>query len=266
MMKSIINNNNKNKEHFIQPYKFKILNTSTNEEEPVKEEEHIAPAVKEEEKEENIVKEEAIANIQVNNQLNEDLLKKLDELGDNVIKLQMKLEKQEQEFNTRLLQEIEVAKKNAYAEGLNAGLEQNEAKLNELSLNVSTSVKKLDAKLNEISTFLDKTQIELNEAAYLIAKEVINKELSDNSSKIALAFAKTLIKDINKDLKIKISVNPNDYNFLKQELSSNLIEILSDDAVNKGCLVLNSDNLNTQINLKDRLAHARSIVLDENSN
>lgn len=251
-MKTIITN--KAKEHHVQNYKFKILSSFDNEE--TKE----APSVEIEQ-----IKEEPTPPPPPPppNPINEEMLQKMEELSSNVVKLQMKLEKQEEEFEKRLLNEIEVAKKNAYEEGLNAGKTQSENKINELSISVAASIKKLDNKCQELSDFCEKTKGDLNEAAYLIAKEVVNKELDTSSSKIALAYANTIMQSIDKSIKIKISVNPKDFDYLQKELSSNRIEIIADDAINKGCLIVNSDTLNTQINLKERLAQARSVILDE---
>lgn len=262
-MKTIIKN--EAKEHHIQNYKFKIL--SSFDANPNEEEENLNQEIEQ---------EQAVINPVVNeikdetpppppppSPINEEMLLKMEELSSNVVKLQMKLENQEAEFEKRLLNEIEVAKKNAYEEGLNAGKSQSENKINELSISVASSVKKLENKCQELSDFCEKTKADLNEAAYLIAKEVINKELESSSAKIALAYANTIMQGIDKSIKIKISVNPKDFDYLHQELSSNRIEIIADDAINKGCLILNSDTLNTQINLKERLAQARSMILDE---
>ncbi|MBT0880922.1 MULTISPECIES: FliH/SctL family protein [unclassified Campylobacter] len=260
MMKTIIDN--KAKEHHIQNYKFKILSsfdTDTSEEQLSE----VIETPQEIKEEPVIIKEITPPPPPPPNPINEEMLKKMETLSDNVVKLQMKLEKQEEEFEKRLLNEIEIAKKNAYEEGLNAGKSQNEDKINELSINVSNSIKKLENKCQELSDFCEKTKSDLNEAAYLIAKEVVNKELETSSAKIALAYANTIMQGIDKSIKIKISVNPKDFDYLNKELSSNRIEILADDAINKGCLIINSDTLNTQINLKERLAQARSMILDE---
>lgn len=279
MMKSIIKN--QAKEHYIQNYKFKILSSFDSGE--VQEYEDVTNASNDKKVEEqqiepveiasDEVSEEAIKEItpqveqhiiqQIPNPINEEMLKKIDELSSNVVKLQMKLEKQEDEFSSRLANEIEVARKNAYEEGLNAGKSESENKINELSMNVANSIKKLEAKCEELGAFCEKSRNDLNEAAFLIAKEVVGKELSDHSEKIALSYAKTIMADIDKSVKIRISVNPKDYEYIKNEISSNRIEVISDDAINKGCLVINSDTLNTQISIKERLAQARSMILDE---
>lgn len=279
MMKSIIKN--QAKEHYIQNYKFKILSSFDSGE--VQEYEDVTNANNDKKVEEqqiepveiasDEVSEEAIKEItpqveqpiiqQIPNPINEEMLKKIDELSSNVVKLQMKLEKQEDEFSSRLANEIEVARKNAYEEGLNAGKNESENKINELSMNVANSIKKLEAKCEELGAFCEKSRNDLNEAAFLIAKEVVGKELSGHSEKIALSYAKTIMADIDKSVKIRISVNPKDYEYIKNEISSNRIEVISDDAINKGCLVINSDTLNTQISIKERLAQARSMILDE---
>ena len=271
-MKNIIKD--QAKEHHIQHYKFKILSSfdtgeilehedfNIEEKQPIIEQPKAVETPEDKTQEPEPQIEQPIIQ-QVPNPINEEMLKKIDELSSNVVKLQMKLEKQEDEFSSRLANEIEVARKNAYEEGLNAGKSESENKINELSINVANSIKKLEAKCEELGAFCEKSKNDLNEAAFLIAKEVVGKELSDHSEKIVLSYAKTIMADIDKSVKIRISVNPKDYEYIKNELSSNRIEVVADDAINKGCLIINSDTLNTQISIKERLAQARSMILDE---
>ncbi len=117
-MKNIIENENINN-HTIEPYHFKVLGgasnisekeeTNTVQESPVKETK-IEPV--------KVTQSEPV--VQVDEQQNkfiEELLKKSDELSSNIIKLQMQIEKQEEDFNNRLQNELQRESQSAYEKG-----------------------------------------------------------------------------------------------------------------------------------------------------
>ncbi|ELE3136986.1 flagellar assembly protein FliH, partial [Campylobacter coli] len=184
----------------------------------------------------------------------EDLLKKTDEMSSNIIKLQMQIESQENEFNNRLNLELESAKEKFSKEGYEQARAEFEKELNDLRDKYLKSVSKLEEACVNLNAFIEKNEKELADTAIDIAKEVILKELENNSSKIAYALAKDLINELKGAGSIEIKVNSIDYNYLKEHFSENShIKITLDDAISKGSVIILSDSGNIESNLNARL-------------
>ncbi len=194
----------------------------------------------------------------------EDLLKKTDEMSSNIIKLQMQIESQESEFNNRLNSELESAKEKFSKEGYEQAKAEFEKELNVLRDKYLKSVSKLEEACTNLNVFIEKNEKELADTAIDIAKEVILKELENNSSKIAYALAKDLINELKGAGSIEIKVNSVDYNYLKEHFSENShIKITLDDAISKGSVIILSDSGNIESNLNARLIKIKKMVNNE---
>ncbi len=194
----------------------------------------------------------------------EDLLKKTDEMSSNIIKLQMQIESQESEFNNRLNSELENAREKFSKEGYEQAKAEFEKELNDLRDKYLKSVSKLEEACTNLNVFIEKNEKELADTAIDIAKEVILKELENNSSKIAYALAKDLINELKGAGSIEIKVNSVDYNYLKEHFSENShIKITLDDAISKGSVVILSDSGNIESNLNARLIKIKKMVNNE---
>ncbi|XAK48683.1 flagellar assembly protein FliH [Campylobacter coli] len=194
----------------------------------------------------------------------EDLLKKTDEMSSNIIKLQMQIESQESEFNNRLNSELENAREKFSKEGYEQAKAEFEKELNELRDKYLKSVSKLEEACTNLNVFIEKNEKELADTAIDIAKEVILKELENNSSKIAYALAKDLINELKGAGSIEIKVNSVDYNYLKEHFSENShIKITLDDAISKGSIIILSDSGNIESNLNARLIKIKKMVNNE---
>ncbi|OOX99490.1 flagellar assembly protein FliH [Campylobacter coli] len=194
----------------------------------------------------------------------EDLLKKTDEMSSNIIKLQMQIESQESEFNNRLNSELESAKEKFSKEGYEQAKAEFEKELNDLRDKYLKSVSKLEEACANLNVFIEKNEKELADTAIDIAKEVILKELENNSSKIAYALAKDLINELKGAGSIEIKVNSVDYNYLKEHFSENShIKITLDDAISKGSVIILSDSGNIESNLNARLIKIKKMVNNE---
>ncbi|HED6832245.1 TPA: flagellar assembly protein FliH [Campylobacter coli] len=194
----------------------------------------------------------------------EDLLKKTDEMSSNIIKLQMQIESQESEFNNRLNSELESAKEKFSKEGYEQAKVEFEKELNDLRDKYLKSVSKLEEACVNLNVFIEKNEKELADTAIDIAKEVILKELENNSSKIAYALAKDLINELKGAGSIEIKVNSVDYNYLKEHFSENShIKITLDDAISKGSVIILSDSGNIESNLNARLIKIKKMVNNE---
>lgn len=194
----------------------------------------------------------------------EDLLKKTDEMSSNIIKLQMQIESQETEFNNRLNSELENAREKFSKEGYEQAKAEFEKELNDLRDKYLKSVSKLEEACTNLNVFIEKNEKELADTAIDIAKEVILKELENNSSKIAYALAKDLINELKGAGSIEIKVNSVDYNYLKEHFSENShIKITLDDAISKGSVIILSDSGNIESNLNARLIKIKKMVNNE---
>ena len=116
--RSNVISNETSKQHVIEGYRFKVISEFTSEQEKAQNEQthHEIPMpqapIKEdkiEEPKEDKTEEKGVA---FQPSFVEDLLKKTDEMSNNIIKLQMQIESQENEFNNRLASELENAKEN----------------------------------------------------------------------------------------------------------------------------------------------------------
>ena len=197
-------------------------------------------------------------------ELVESLLKKTDEMTSNFIKLQMKLEAQEEDFKEK----IEIEKKEAYEKGLQDAKEQMSSKLESDKVTAiaqfAESIKALENSANEYKSALESIKKELLEAALDIAKEVIEVELSTNSSKVAYTLAHELIKDLQSASKIKLKVNPNDHGWLSEKIGSlGNIEIISDRAVSPGGVVAISEAGNIDAQILNRYERVKQAALQE---
>ncbi|HEB8470363.1 TPA: flagellar assembly protein FliH [Campylobacter jejuni] len=262
-------------QHVVEGYRFKVIsefdnhtgekkytqtpdeentNISLNDEKPVEENQVIAST--------QAVMETQIPTFQPS--FVEDLLKKTDEMSSNIIKLQMQIESQENEFNNRLNSELENAKEKFTKEGYEKAKEEFQKELSDFKDKYLKSIAKLDNACENLENFIEKNEKELADTAIDIAKEVILKELELNSSKIAYALAKDLIGELKGASAIELKVNAEDYEYLKEQFDQNAhIKISLDDAISKGSVVIISDAGNIESNLNSRLTKIKKMVNNE---
>ena len=261
-MKNIIDNKAV-KNHTIEPYRFKVLGGVGNLHEP---EELVA--VKEDDSEiihnESQKKEEIEAAVQIDEQQNrfiEELLKKSDELSSNIIKLQMQIEKQEEDFNNRLKNELERESKNAYDKGYQKAKTDLETGINEVKSKFLNSINILEEESKKGNDFLKRIESELSSTAIEVAREVILKEIKHSSSDIATALSKKLVEELKDAKSIKLKVNPSDYEALN-ELYSTIehIRVDSDSAITEGGVVFLSDAGNLDGNISTRLEKVKNLI------
>lgn len=88
-----------------------------------------------------------------------------------------------------------------------------------------------------------------------IAKKIISIELGENSTKIAKETISNLLNKIKTAAKVKIHLNPKDYEVLKNELNlENHIELIDDANVTAGGVVIASDLGNFDGNIEAKVA------------
>ena len=242
--------------HVIEPYRFKVLGGAK----------VVESSAEEKKEEQNLqeredILEQPVQPVPQDNQFVEELLKKSDELSSNLIKLQMQIEKQEAEFERRLQNELEKERQSSYEEGYKKAKEELEQVAKEAKEKYFYSINKLEDESKKHEEFLKKLENELSSVAVEIAKEVIVKELKSSSSDIAIALSKALIEELKDAKKIKLKVNPKDYEALK-EVYSNLEHIFvdSDVAISEGGVVVLSDIGNLDGNITTRLEKVKNLI------
>lgn len=264
-MRNIINTS-RIQEHSVEKYRFKVLGGTT-----LAQDEHDESENYVQKDSVDIFKEDNMREIEtpvhqnneeaISNRFVEELLKKSDELSSNIIKLQMQIEKQEAEFERRLQSELQREAEASFEKGYKKAKEEIEASSEELKNKYLTSINNLDNEIKKSNLYLKRIEDDLSSTAVEIAKEVIAKEVSASSSKVATELSKELINQLKDGKKIEIKVNPVDYEFIKQEYKDmEHIHISADDAISKGGVVVFSDVGNLDGNLAMRLQKVKNLI------
>jgi len=256
LIKNIINNKN-SKNHTIEPYRFKVIGSSFENEKKTPDETPDEP-----DKSEKPVNPKPI--VQADEQQNrfiEELLKKSDELSSNIIKLQMQIEKQEGDFNSRLENELQRESQSAYKNGYQKAKDDLEKGVQEVKEKFLNSINTLEIEAKKGDEFLKQAESELSDTAIEIAREVISKEIKDSSSLVATTLSKKLIEELKDAKNIRLKVNPKDYESLNQTYSTvEHIGVDSDSAITQGGVVVLSDVGNLDANISTRLEKVKNIV------
>lgn len=269
MRNSSVITNESVRKHFVENYRFKVLGTEIRQAEP--ENEPLSD-------DEPTNKSEFVAEPPVYAQMPtqpppppqnsgfdasfvEELLKKTDELSTNIVKLQMQIENQEAEFNRRLEAQTSRAFEDGKSEGLNEASANFDAKIAELNERFNSSVAKISAKFDALDEFVAKNEDELAKTAINVAKQVIESEISQHSSKIAFNLAKMLLGEIKDAKDITLRVNPSDSEYLTQNFKGkNHIKIEADDAISKGGVVITSEAGNIDGTILSRFEKLTNLV------
>ena len=290
MQSNVIDANSQ--KHTIKPYRFKVLSTKrdseqnlvTNENENIvdtkpkdneieqnlqntQETQNLSPDQQTTPDQQNLQDKENPSPILQNSQPQtqpsfiEELLKRTDELSDNIIKLQMKIESQENEFKERLASETDKARKEGEQAGEQAAKIAYDAQIKDLESRYSASIKKLDEQSALFDEFLSKTEEQLSNTAIDIEKEVVLKEIKEKSAKVALNSAKSLISELKDAASIEIKVNSKDYSYLSEQFEGKAhIKLSSDDAISPGGALLLSDSGNIDGTINTRFEKIRKIL------
>jgi len=195
-----------------------------------------------------------------NKKIIENLLAKIEELSNNIVKTQMQFENQLQEIKASCEKEKQDAFNQGYQQGLMDGKQECESELNEKMKLLEESI----AKINKINDIFEEKIIsiekELISVALDIAKEVIQKEISKESEQVAFNLAKSLMQEIKNATKIKIKVNPKDAEFLEGKFEN--VEIIPDYAIKEGGVIIISDIGNIDAEVMERFKNVKEAILE----
>lgn len=268
MMKNVIRNE-KIVNHNVEPYRFKVLGSiapsASDTIEPVevapKEIEESGEPLVNEAVETQDSSEQSVSKPMVEDAFVEKLLEKTDELSSNIIKLQMQIENQEEEFETRLQDATQRAKEDGIKEGEEQTIKAYEAQIAELQNQYSRSIAILNEEHLKFQEFMKKSELELSEVAIDVSKEVIQQEISKKSKDIALSLARALIGELEDATKIEIKVNPEDIAYLQESFEGEeSVKISADDAIAKGGVIVLSDVGNLDGSIDIRLAKIKQLA------
>lgn len=194
----------------------------------------------------------------------ESLMQKTDEMSSNFIKLQMKLESKEEEYELSLVK----AKEDAFAEGIEAGvakaLSDSELQLNSNVEMFADSITKIETSAKEFESALEAIKADLVRAAVDIAHEVVQVELSESSNEIAKVLSDELLNDLQGASKVTLKVNPKNHGSLSQHVGKQEhISIISDSAVSEGGVIVISDAGNIDAQISKRFQRVKRAALSE---
>ena len=260
-MKSSLISSEKAKEHFIENYRFKVLGQEKKQD-PARaqdSEDQKSDTGEQESSNLNDAKEQG-THFKPESSFIEELLKRTDEMSGNMIKLQMQIENQENEFAKRLESETARAKE----DGIRQGAEEAAAKFNEelkaLESRYMGSINKLEEAAAKFENLIVSSEAQLPTTAIEIAKEVVKKEISLNSANIAAAICKELFNEIKDAKEVQVKVNPKDYEFIKENFSGQNVKISADEAISAGGAIVLSDAGNLEGTIEARLEKIKKII------
>lgn len=256
-------NKEKVEEHSVQKYRFKVIGSNLSDmQDPL----HVAEQYGDDN---NLITDvkpifeeiSQVARLEEGHQFIEELLRKTDEFSSNVIKLQIQIEKQEQDFNEKLSDEVTKERKNGYKEGYQKAKEESEVLVQEMKSRYLKSISALDDLYKTMEGVCAKLEADMSATAFEIAKEVIKKEVKDSSASIAISLSKELLKDIKDATKVELRVNPKDLEELKEVyLKDEKIKVTADDSITFGGVVILSDVGNLDGNLAMRLEKVKYLI------
>ena len=195
-------------------------------------------------------------------ELIESLLKKADDFSSKYLKAQMDLDS----FKEEALAKEESIRAAAFKEGQESAMQEASAAAEQLQSDVlgqlQTSIDTLTQNSAGFSEALQSVKEELVAAALEIAKEVIVKELEENSNQMALDLANSLIKEIDSKSDITLKVHPNQLDIFTQALAANSrITISADPAVSEGGVIVLSQMGTIEADIMQRFEHIKRNAL-----
>lgn len=253
-------------DHIVNKYEFKAIHPM--ELQPIKQEISVLPESSTLESNDTPLNE--VAPTQKNglsNSLEKELIEKLlhksDELSGNLARLEMQFEKSQANMQESIEQAKDESYKRGFEDGKNEAKQAMEDTINQERDKIVQSLITLESTLKQSQLHLEALEKELSSIAIDMAKEVIVKEIEENSQKVALELTKTLLSNIMEATQIGIKVNPIDYVYLKENLKDReKIQIEADNAISRGGVVISSNLGNLDGNVMSRYKMLKQSVLD----
>lgn len=167
--------------------------------------------------------------------------------------------------DSKLLEEIKTSSfQQGFLEGKSKAQEEFAQEVESQKEKMIYAIKSLEEEAQKMQTQIGKIKDDLSVIALDLAREVILKEVEENSAKIALSIANELLQPIEKDTEITLKVHPLDLPYLQEKLSHHLkITLEPDISVGKGGIVILSTQGNFDGNILARYKNLKRSLLDE---
>lgn len=163
---------------------------------------------------------------------------------------------------------LEEAKKGAYEQGLAEGekkiREELESQLEAQKQALVLSAQKLSDALNQSYERVKTLENELSAIAIDLAKEVIIKEVQEESQKIAFEIANELLAPIATSNEITLKANPIDLPYLQEKLpQASKIHFEPDTLISRGGVVISSPLGNFDGTILSRYKNLKRTILED---
>jgi len=201
----------------------------------------------------------------IDKELIDKLLSKHDELAQTLMNLQSDLKQQQNEFDEKLKTERERAFNDGFEKGSRETKENLERSVDDVKKGFLESIETIGKESEGFEQKIESIEKELSAIATDIAKEIIVVEIKERGKDVAAALSKALMENLKEATKIKIKVNPNDFEFVKGELAEDTrVKVEADKAIARGGVVLLSDKGNIDGNIMSRYQALKRSILEAN--
>jgi flagellar assembly protein FliH len=199
-------------------------------------------------------------NIEEKDEDNTELLEKIDILTSQIVRLQMEIDTQKKDSEQKMEEKNSLQYEKGKEEGIQETVKTLQDDHDTLKNQFIHSITTLDELHSTLEDKFKSIERELIDSAILIAKKVINKEILENSEKVATSIATSLIASIKDATTLTIKVNKNDFSSLSEQFNQDSINIIVDDAVSPGGVIIFSNNANIDATITTRLNQALELI------
>ncbi|MDE5816353.1 MAG: flagellar assembly protein FliH [Helicobacter sp.] len=199
-------------------------------------------------------------------ELIERLLEKSDGLEKTLAAVQQKLDKQQEEMEKILREAKEESRQQGIKEGQELAKTQMQEEINTQLQAFGDSIAQIGETSQKVEEQINNIEKDLSLIAIDIAKEIIAKEVSSESSEIALTLSKKLLESLKEATKILIKLNPQDYALLLKRFDGDgRIKLQADKAIARGGVVVISDSGNLDGTIMSRFENLKRSILEGRS-
>lgn len=196
-------------------------------------------------------------------ELIEKLLQKSDGLADSLLGVHSYLERQQKEMDSLVKEAREEARQLGIREGQEQMKMALQEEVEEQKRALIASIEMLEKTASGMERQIESIERELSAIAVDIAKEVIAKEVEQNSAEVANALAKNLLESLKDATKILLKLNPQDYaTVIKSFEGEERIKIEADKAIARGGVVILSDSGNLDGTILSRFQAMKRSILE----
>lgn len=179
------------------------------------------------------------------------------------------LQEQMQNFSaSQQTQIIEESKKSAYEQGVLEGekraREALEGEVENQKQSLVYAISNLEEMIAKTQEKIKSLENELSAIAIDLAKEVIIKEVQEESEKIALHIAQELLEPISQSTEIVLHANPLDLPYLQEKLpQASKIAFEADPLISRGGVVISSPKGNFDGTILSRYKNLKRSILED---